>query len=105
MLIYVAGPLTATTDRYIQNVSKMLNVAVNLRRLGHCPYVPCMDILLGLIAGDWEYKDYFDMNFAFIGKCDALFFMESSPGADRELEYAKKLGLKIFYKLSEVPNG
>ena len=102
--IYIAGPLNnPDAAKYLQNVSKMLKVADAIRRKGHSPFVPCMDLLLGIVAGDMEYNDYWEMNLPWIEGCDALFFIDHSPGADRELELARKLGKKVFMALNQVP--
>ena len=38
-------------------------------------------------------------------KCDAVLRIEgASKGADQDVEVAKKLGLKIYYSLSEIPD-
>jgi len=101
--IYIAGPLNADAVNYIKNVSRMLKIAIAIRKKGHYPYVPALDILLGFVAGDWEYQDYFELNKAFLSCCDALFFIAPSPGASKELKLARELGLKIFYDIKEIP--
>jgi len=50
--------------------------------------------------GDWWYEH----DNTFINHwAEALYYLAPSKGADAELKLAKKLGLKIFYKLDEVP--
>jgi hypothetical protein len=36
--------------------------------------------------------------------CDALLYLAPSPGADRELELAEKLGKRIYLHLDAVPD-
>lgn len=104
MKIYVAGPLNAKdAPTYIKNLSKMLKVGVALREKGHQPYVPGLDILLGLISGNWEYTDYTEMNMGFVDACDAIFIIAPSPGTNKELERAIKLNLFIFRSIDCVP--
>ena len=103
MKIYVAGPLNDNAVGYLKNVSRMCKVAVELRKKGHAVFVPCLDLLLGIVAGDWEYEDYFENNQAFLEDCDALYLIGHSPGADKELKAAEYYGLQIFYRLPEVP--
>jgi len=40
---------------------------------------------------------------AYISVCQALFYIGSSKGANRELDWAKEHGLIIYYKLEDVP--
>jgi len=105
MRIYVAGPLNAPSAViYIQNLHRMISVAIKIYKKGHIPFVPCLDFLMGLLAGNWEYDSYFNLNQPWLEQCEALFYMAPSPGANRELETAKKLGLKIFLSLDEIPD-
>lgn len=110
MRIYVAGPLSGTptgkdctVTSYIQNCHRMMKVAVALRRKGHYPYVPCLDILLGFLDGRWEYEDYAEPNLSFLEVCDAIYFIGSSPGADKELKRAIELNKIIYSRLEDVP--
>jgi len=100
--IYVAGPLNADAVGYIKNIHRMIHVANELRKKGHFPYVPCLDFLLGLIDGKMEYDDYLQSNKPWIEVADAFYYIASSPGADKELHVAKKLGKKIYKSLDEV---
>jgi len=111
MRIYVSRPLS--TDKkgnpvpvtvYIQNCHQMMMTAIALREMGHFPYVPCLDILLGFVDGQWEYKDFADINMSFLEVCDAIFFLGHSKGADAELERATALGKQVFKKWEEVPD-
>ena len=102
MKIFVSGPLNSDACGYLKNVHNMLVIANELRKKGHHPFVPCYDLLLGIFDGYLNYDDYFNSNSAYIECCDAMFFIGHSNGADRELEIAKNLGLKIFYNLDEV---
>lgn len=102
MKIYIAGPLNSDACGYLKNVHNMIKIANELRKKGHIVFIPCMDLLLGVFDGNLTYKDYFEQNSAWIECCDALFFIESSPGADKELDIARELGINIFYSLDEV---
>jgi hypothetical protein len=35
-------------------------------------------------------------------KCDAILYYASSPGADRELEFAKENGIAVFFSIKEL---
>lgn len=114
MKIYVAGALSSKEDTnrnpskvvtdYIRNMTDMLRAAVALRKKGHYPYIPGMDFLLGLIAGDWEEDDYRGLGMAFLEVCDAIVVISYSWGVREELKRAKELGLKAYQGIGEVPN-
>ena len=100
----MAGPLNSDAVGYIQNMSKMLRIGVELRRRGHAPFIPCLDILLGILDGEMVYDDYVRLNLPFVDVCDALFLIAHSPGADQELARAEEMGKIIFHTLEEVPD-
>jgi hypothetical protein len=53
---------------------------------------------------DFSKDFYYGLDNTFLELwANAFFFIDPSPGANRELELAKKLGLKIFYRLEDVP--
>lgn len=116
MRIYVAAPLStgiktnktsfqsAGITEYIKNLHRMFRVAIEVQRRGHYPYVPGLDILLGIEAGDWERDDYQNTSLAFLEVCDAILIVAMSEGVARELELAEGLGLKVYYNVEEVPN-
>lgn len=114
MKIYIAGPLSSkendkrnpskvVTD-YIQNVSQMCKVASLVRRKGHSPFVPALDLLLGVVVGDWEEEDYRGLSDEFLPVCDAILVIGHSWGVDREIELAVKLGIKIYNSIEEIPD-
>ena len=100
-LAYVAGKLNDDACGYIQNLNRMIRCAVKIRRLGYDVYVPGIDILMGLIAGNYEYEDYFDNSQAFLRRADLVIVVpgwETSKGTKREIELAHKLGIPVkFY--------
>lgn len=114
MRIYIAGPLSSkeknkrnpskvVTD-YIQNIHKMAKVASKVRRLGHYPYVPGLDFLLGVVVGDWEEDDYRDIGMSFLEVCDAMLVTSWSWGVEQEIKFAQSKGIKILYKLEDIPH-
>ncbi|RLG10700.1 hypothetical protein DRN69_08685 [Candidatus Pacearchaeota archaeon] len=104
MKIYVAGPLSGNNAvDYINNMKRMLDISLKIYKKGHLPYVPCLDFLMGLRSRkNWKHEQYYNFNLGWIEVCDAFYYIGSSRGADIELEHAKKLGLKIFYRLDEI---
>jgi len=112
MRVYIAGALSSkentkrnpskvVTD-YIKNVSAMCQRASELRKRGYYPYVPGMDFLLGIVAGDWEENDYRGIGMAFLEVCDAVLVISDSWGARKEIERAKELKIPVYYSLPEL---
>lgn len=114
MRIYIAGPLSSKekSDRnpsevvvdYLQNVSRMCKVGSQVRKLGHIPFVPALDLLMGVINGDWDENMYRDIGMSFVEVCDAILITEMSWGVQQELEKARALGIKVFYNVNDIPN-
>lgn len=89
---------------YLQNVHAMCRVASILRKKGHVPFTPALDLLLGVVGGDWEEEDYRGMTTEFIKVCDAVVVISLSWGVERDLETAREHGLLIYNSVEEVPN-
>jgi len=112
MRVYIAGALSSKEDTnrnpskvvtdYIQNVSQMCQVAAQVRRKGHYPYVPGLDFLLGVIAGDWEEDDYRGIGMSFLEVCDAVLVISQSWGVAKEIERAKALGKPVYYWIEDL---
>ena len=112
--IYVAGPYSShdtnlhDSPRITQhNVDKAVKIAIALIEKGHYICVPHLSHYIHTNPrmmkdmGTWWYIQ----DNTFIDHwATALFYMSPSYGTDLELERAKKLGLKIYKNLDEVPN-
>ena len=108
MLIYIAGALSnsgediersnskVVTD-YIKNIHKMCQVATAVRKAGHFPYVPGLDLLLGLSCGIFEEEDYRGIGMAFLEVCDLILVISDSTGVRREVAKAEELGIPVEY--------
>ena len=71
--IYVAGKLNDSAVDYIKNLNVMFKVADGVRKLGFAVFVPGLDFLIGVVFGDWDYKDYFDNSQPWLEASDAVF--------------------------------
>ncbi len=93
--IYIAGPIGK--DEHQAKMEAAIDVAEKLRRALLYPFVPHLMIPWGAIH-EHHYECWMRLDFAWIKRCDALFRMEGvSPGADREVAFAKNIGLPVFY--------
>ncbi|NQS90727.1 DUF4406 domain-containing protein [Patescibacteria group bacterium] len=52
-----------------------------------------------------EWEDYMRWHRPWLETCDAFLYLNSSKGADLELQIAKDLDKLIFYSIDEVPGG
>jgi len=112
MLIYVAGALSSGKGErtnsqvivdYIQNVHSMCEAAIALIRKGHAPYVPALDILLGIVGGDLQEVEFRSVGLCFLIVCDAVVIISEGQGVRLEEEIGKELGKPIFYGVEDVP--
>ena len=103
---YVAGALNSEhATGYLQNVSKMLDTAEQLRLLGVAPFKPAEDLLSGIKFGYYEYDDVFDPSQAWLDVSDFVYLTpgwEDSPGTRREIERASRKGIPVFMDIDEV---
>jgi len=95
------GPTKVVTD-YIQNLAKMCQVSAKLREEGFFPYMPGMDILLGLVAGTWEEDMYREIGMAYLEVCEAVYVLNITWGVNREIERAEEFNIPVFYSLGDL---
>jgi hypothetical protein len=105
--IYVSGPLTNDNpDIVTQNISDAVNIGIDLLAKGHHCLVPHLSYHLEKVAKQrkmgFDYEKYMALDLALLSMCDAIYFMGSSPGADRERELAIKLGKPVFTCMCEI---
>jgi hypothetical protein len=104
--IYVAGALSADACGYIQNCHRMIELARWVRRMGFAVYIPCLDFLEGLVAGDFQYNDYFDNSQPWLEASDGVVVQpigaEASHGTQREIAHAEALGIPVFRSLEAL---
>ena len=103
--IYVAGALSSKEkeDRdpstvvidYLSNVSAMCKFASMLRKAGAYPFVPALDLLLGVVNGDWDEDTYRGIGMAFLEVCDMVVVISWSWGVRKEVERAEELGIPV----------
>jgi hypothetical protein len=108
--IYVAGPISADTEEEMElNYKRGQELGIRLQNLGHLVFVPHNYVVKipGLVGrvSDKIYEELLQLDFSVIRHwATAMFFMAPSPGANRELELAQELGLKVFFLESVVPD-
>lgn len=99
MKIYMSGPYTENPHYWTEVIEK---IGAELIQMGHTPFMPHKHFYLIEFAYPIDYEVLLAQDLEWLGVCDAILYVRSSPGADRELKHAKELGLKIFYSIDEV---
>jgi len=104
--VYIAGALSSKedTDRdpstvvidYLANVSIMCKVASQVRKVGGYPFVPALDLLMGVINGDWSENDYRGIGMAFLEVCDMMVVISHSYGVEKEIKRAQELNIPVY---------
>jgi len=115
MLILIAGPYRAGTNDDPQlmqkNLSKLEAAALPLFRLGHVPMIgewvalPLLHLAGSTTPGDKPYDEIlYPVAHRLLLKCDAVLRLEgASRGADEDVRIANERGLKIYYRLEDIP--
>jgi hypothetical protein len=116
MLILIAGPYrSGTNDDPVlmrRNLDRLESVALPLFRLGHIPMIgewvalPLLSLAGSKKPGDGPYEEIlYPTAHRLLLKCDAILRLEgASKGADEDVRIAKERGLKIYYRLEDVPH-
>jgi hypothetical protein len=115
MLILIAGPYRSGTNDDPQLMAKNLthleSVALPLFRLGHIPMIgewvalPLLGLAGSVKPGDAAWEEIlYPVAHRLLAKCDAVLRLEgASKGADEDVRIALERGLKVYYRLEDVP--
>jgi hypothetical protein len=107
MLIYVSGPLTANSEEEtMRNVERAVLYGAQIIKKNHIPFIPHLTYFIEKEMSD-QKPDWFwwlARDIKILGRCDGLFYLGSSPGADLELKVAKsmKFFIRIFIGVYEL---
>ncbi|MGA2790288.1 MAG: DUF1937 family protein [Candidatus Bathyarchaeia archaeon] len=109
--IYVAGPYTpANSDPHDaarvahQNTLKAIRAGIQVIEKGHVPFIPHLTHFIHLeTKKPLPAQFYYAYDKVWLEFCDAFLYLGGSKGADKELQLAKKLGLRIFRSTKEIP--
>jgi hypothetical protein len=115
MFILIAGPYRSGTNDdpalMRKNLDRLESVALPLFRLGHIPMIgewvalPLLHLAGSKKPGDEAYEEIlYPVAKRLLTKCDAVLRLEGeSKGADEDIRIAKERGLKIYYRLEDMP--
>jgi len=93
--VYISGPITGDKDHY----NKFLNAESKLIEEGHEVINPAK--IGRILPKSFEHKDYMDIDFALMQKCEAIYLLRgwrASMGALAEVSFAKQREMKILYE-------
>ena len=102
MRVYVSGPYSGGDVE--SNVAEAIEMGQLVYNNGHIPFIPHLFHF-------WDqhlphrnvYEDWMRLCMSFLETCDVLLRLPGeSPGADREVERAKELGMKVYYSVKDL---
>lgn len=115
MFILIAGPYRSGTNDdpalMKANLDHLESVALPLFRKGHVPMIgewvalPLIKLAGSMKPGDaaWQEVQY-PVAHRLLEKCDAVLRLEgASKGADEDVRVARERGLKVYFRLEDVP--
>ncbi len=114
-MILIAGPYRSGTDNnpdlIRKNMDRLEAMALPIFQKGHVPMIgewvanPLIKLAGSKQIGDTIFTEIqYPASHRVLTKCDAILRIEgASKGADQDVELGKKLGLKIYYDLNDIP--
>lgn len=106
VLAYISGPMTAKDGFTIEeNTAAGVGVYLDLLKRGIPAFSPHLS---GAFPSAWSalsHGDWLAYDFAVLDRCSHVLMMprwESSAGALREFDYAKGIGLPIYFSADEL---
>ena len=106
MIIGIAGPYSAPTEKQRQeNLDALNTAAARVLEAGHLPLVGVNAALpiIQYTEVDHDYEVILSISVAMMGACEALLIIGDSPGVQKEKAVFTAKGLPVYYSLDEVP--
>jgi hypothetical protein len=113
MLIYVAGPYmphgldpkSAEAQQIINNnIQRANEIAINIAKMGHTPFIPHTMMRGWEDGGVLSRDDIERLCHDWLKKCDGLYFIAPSPGAEKERKIAEDMGIPVIEDLKVLRN-
>ena len=107
MLIAVAGPYTADTEKKKkQNLDAMNEAAARIYEKGHIPVIGVNASLLVIekLKDENKKNAMMDISLALVDRCDALLLIGESPGANIERDLILTKEKKVYLSIDEIPD-
>ena len=94
---YIAGPINADNAvDHLKNMHAFYKAENRLIKDGLSPYNPCSNYLLGVMYGNYEYKDYAEAHIPWLKSSDIVYLLpgwENSKGTLEEIKIAREHGI------------
>jgi len=104
--VYVAAPISLGNP--VANCQRAIAVGFELMDAGYAPFVPHYSYFVDMdsTSGAGRYEQWIDLDLSYISVCHALLRLGGvSKGADREVAWAEKLGIPVFYSVRDLLDG
>lgn len=99
MRIYVSGPYSSDPIAGTNNAIHAGNVLLDA---GHSPFIPHLSHYWHLLHTPRHYEDWMRIDLAWAGAADLMIRLPGeSSGSDREVAYAQKLSIPVFFGTAE----
>lgn len=96
--VYIAGPYTA--GDVAMNVRQAVLAGLEIHRAGHVPFIPHLFHFAHYLCPQ-DFAVWWALDLQWLKACHCVLRLAGeSPGADRELEFAKTLGMPVYYSLA-----
>lgn len=106
LVIYVAGKYWNSTDQgRLDNTNKAIDAGIQI--LYKCNYaiIPHFGYYIDKRMNQpLKNSDWYVIDNMILLKADGLLKISNSIGADAEEQLAKKLGIKVYYEVNDIPN-
>ena len=111
LLIYVSGPYSPQTNEtdparkqamIEENIKKAEQIGVDIAKKGHLPFIP-HTMMRGWEGKHFKRQEVLDICVGWVKKCDALYFIGRSDGAEEEWKTAVELHKPVYRKLDDLP--
>jgi len=109
MRIYIAGPYSAPPlAGRAHNIEVAIAAGVAIIQAGHTLFIPQLSHYVHEFAltedQETPYQKWLALDMEWLRLCDAILMLGKSPGANLELDAAKRIGLKIFWRWDDIPH-
>jgi hypothetical protein len=99
--VYVAGPYSKPSP--LKNVHNAIEAAEELLKYGFQVYVPHLTHYWEMYHYQHPYEWWLEFDKVWLGKCNCMLRLPGeSGGSDKEEEYAKEIGIPVFFTIQEL---
>ena len=108
-LVFVSGPYSASSvDEVERNIQNAIDVGRVLFEKGYHPIIPHLLVREYYTPEDrnglFGYESLMAYTLSIVERCDILLSIGRSPGADREMLFAERLGIPIYVGSNHLPD-